>query len=52
MLLKATYIPMDDLNLALYMREREEAKKFYSTKNPLSHTLVKDKVLYVYLRVT
>ena len=50
--LKVTHIPVDDLNLALYMRETEEAKKFSFIKNPLSHTLVKNNILYVYLRET
>ena len=42
---------MDDLNLALYMRETSEAKQTFIIKSPPPHTLTKDKVLYTYLRV-
>ena len=34
------------------MREIEETNQFYFAKNPPPHTLVKDKVLYVYSRIT
>ena len=43
---------MYDLNLALYMRETSEAKQFFKTKSPPSHMLAKNKLLYIYLRVT
>ena len=46
------HILVDDSNLALYMREIEETKQFYFAKNPPLHTLFKDKMLYVYLRIT
>ena len=50
---QVTHILVDDLNLALYMREINNAKQFFMTKNPPPHTLTnKDKVRCIYLRVT
>ena len=49
---KVTRILVDDQDIALYMRESMESKQFFYTKNPPPHTLVKDKVLYAYMRVT
>ena len=50
--LKASHILVDDPNIAFYKRETEKTKQFYLAENPLPHSIVKDKVLYVYLRVT
>ena len=49
---KFTDILVDDQDIALYMHESIESKQFFCTKNPPPHTLVKDKVLYAYMRVT
>ena len=50
--IKVTCILVDDQDIALYMRESMESKQSFCTKNPPPHTLVKDKVLYAYMRVT
>ena len=49
---KVTRILMDDQDIALYMRKSIESKQFFYAKIPPPHTLVKDKVLYAYMRVT
>ena len=49
--LKVTHFLVDDLNLNSYMRETEKVKQFFSTKSPTLYAIVKDKVLYIYLRV-
>ena len=49
--LRVTHILVDELTLALYMREMEEVKQFLFSKSPPPHTIVKDKVSYIFLRV-
>ena len=49
--LKATHITLNDLNQALYGREIEKIKQIVFAKIPPPHTHVKDKVLYICLRV-
>ena len=51
-LLKVIHVPVDDPNIAFYKRETEETKKCYFARNPPPHSIVKDKVLYVYLRIS
>ena len=50
--LKVTHILVDDPNVALFKRETDETKQFYFARNPLPHLIIKDNVLYVYLRAT
>ena len=50
--LKVTHIPVDDPNMALYKRETDKTKQCYFARNPPPHSVVKDKVLYVYLRIS
>ena len=49
--LKAIYILVDDPNMALYKWETNKTKQCYFARNPPPHSVVKDKVLYVYLRI-
>ena len=49
--LKVTHIPVDGPNIALYKREKEETNHCYFARNFPSHSIVKDKVLYVYLQI-
>ena len=50
--MRVTHISVDDLTLKLYMRETEEVKHLFSIMIPPPHTIFKDKVLYIYLRVS
>ena len=50
--LKVIHIPKDDPNMALYKRETDKTKQCYFARNPPPHSVVKDKVLYVYLRIS
>ena len=47
--LKVRYIPIDEPNIALYVRDLEDSQGCYFTKNPASHTVQQNKTLYVYL---
>ena len=50
--LKVIHIPVDDPNMALYKWETNETKQCYFARNPPPPSVVKDKVLYVYLRIS
>ena len=50
--LKVIHNPVDDPNIAIYKREKEQTKQCYFARNPPPHFVVKDKVLYVYLRIS
>ena len=43
---------MDDPNIALYKWEMEETKQCYFFRDPPTHFVVQDKVLYVYLQIS
>ena len=42
--LKVTHILVDDLILALYVRESIETKQFFFSSNPPPHTMIKNEI--------
>ena len=50
--LKVIHVPIDDPNIAIYKRKKEETKQSYFARNPPPHSIIKDKVLDVYLRIS
>ena len=47
--LQGRQVPIDDPNIVLYVRDLEESRGCYFTKNPDHNTIQADKTLYVYL---
>ena len=43
-------MPVDDPSLVVYVRESEDSKNCYYSRNPEPHTIQEHKVLYIYLR--
>ena len=48
--IKVKRVPMDDMSLAVYVRESKDSKNCYYFRNPEPHNIQEHKVLYIYLQ--
>ena len=48
--IKVKRLPVDNLSLAVYVRDSKDSMNCYYSRNPEPHTIRENKILYIYLR--